>query len=264
MACSHISSSGLSKLLMFSGYFISAATTSSCPAHACCLFCVWCWHLALLECKYFSRSYFATCRNMINSRVSVFDSYLKRFPPWCPVCLILVVWPLTAAPALFFLATTAAALQQLAASVSHRKSDISQWRCHAEIARSFPPVMQVRTLVCVRGGGAEDMDVDGGPRHLADLHSNVIRRAPRGLIIKFVRPFSWSTQAASLFWKPPQEHKQETACRPYALVWRRPERRWEFQKCPSKLLHLGTLSSAAAAAGQRNKVSPPPARCCRR
>lgn len=102
------------------------------------------------------------------------------------------------------------------------------------------------------------MDVDGELWHLADLHSNVIRRAPRGLIIMFVWPFSWSTQAASLFWKPQQEHKQETACRLYVLRCRRPERRWEFQKCPSKLLHLCPLSSAAAATGHWNKEKCPP------
>lgn len=102
------------------------------------------------------------------------------------------------------------------------------------------------------------MDVDGELWHPADLHSNVIRRAPRGLIIMFVWPFSWSTQAASLFWKPQQEHKQETACRLYVLRCRRPERRWEFQKRPSKLLHLCPLSSAAAATGHWNKEKCPP------
>lgn len=139
MACSHISSTGLSKLPMFCPYFMSAATTTSCPPRACCLFCFWCWHLALLECKYFFRSYFPTFRNTANSRVSIFDSNLKWFPPRCPVCLILVVWPLTEAPALFFLATTAAALQQLAASMSHCKvtfhSDAAMQRSQGRFTR---------------------------------------------------------------------------------------------------------------------------------
>lgn len=143
-----------SKLAIFFYLIPGTATTS----HTCCLFSVWCWHLAPLEWKILLMLLFPHLQN--HSKPSLRLLFHS------------------------FSATMAAALQRLAALLScpkvtfHNVVALQRWQ-----GRSTSPKWSKKGQCgYLLGGRPEDVDADRGTAMPCrwHLHNNVIQRPQRG------------------------------------------------------------------------------------